>query len=331
MLTLTSVPGFRVGHSTVPRGGSGCTAILGPFRGAVEARGLATGSRELGVLSPHHLVEEVDAVLLTGGSAFGLAAAQGVMDWLAARGAGFDTGIAPVPLVPTAVIFDLAPNRGRPGPREGTEACETASGAPVRQGRVGAGAGATVGKILGPDQAVPGGVGSVARRVGDHWIGALAVVNALGDVIGTDGSILAGARTREGDFLGTDAFLLEGDGQGSPFDGVVADPEGGSSGPRPGTNTTLVVVGTDLPLTRIELGRLARLASGAFSRAISPVNTPYDGDALFALSSGKTPVEITPNQLLSLGVQAREVSEEAIRRAVMDPTREQGSEEHSSP
>jgi L-aminopeptidase/D-esterase-like protein len=155
-------------------------------------------------------------------------------------------------------------------------------------------------------------------------------VNALGDVIDTDGSTLAGARTLEGDFLGTDAFLARGGGQGSPFDGVVAGTEGGSSGPKPGMNTTLVVVGTDLGLTRIELARLARLASGAFPRAISPVNTPYDGDVLFALSSGKPPAGITPSQLLSLGVQAREVSEEAIRRAVVEPSSEQVSEEQPS-
>jgi L-aminopeptidase/D-esterase-like protein len=150
-------------------------------------------------------------------------------------------------------------------------------------------------------------------------------------VIGADGTILAGARNRVGEFLGTDEFLLKGEGQGNGFRAVATGAEDRSHGARPGTNTTLVVVGTDLALTRVELGRIARLASAAFPRAISPVNTPFDGDILFALSSGKTPAGITPGQLLSLGVQAREVSEEAIRRAIARPSRDQLIEEQPAP
>jgi L-aminopeptidase/D-esterase-like protein len=309
-LTLTSVPGFQVGHAQVPDDGSGCTVILGPFRGAVEIRGLATGSRELDVLSPGHLVEGIDALLLAGGSAFGLAAAQGVMEWLEERGMGFDAGVARVPLVPGAVIFDLTPEGMRPGPEEGRQACEAASSQPVAEGRVGAGRGATVGKVLGPQGAVPGGLGTASREWNGHRIGALAVVNALGDVVGPQGGILAGARTPEGDFLGTDAHLRAGEGPGRFGEAA------GDEGPLPGTNTTLVVVGTDLPLSRVELGRVARMASGAFPRAISPVSTPFDGDILFALSSGTDPEPVPPGDLMALGVVARDLAEEAIRRAV---------------
>lgn len=300
--------------------------ILGPFRGAVEVQGLATGTRELEVLSPFHLVGGVDAVLLSGGSAFGLAAAGGVMEWLAERGEGFDTGVAPVPLVPGAVVFDLAPGTARPGPTEGRRACEAASSDPVAEGRVGAGAGATVGKILGPRGAVDGGVGSAACQWGQHRIGALAVVNALGDVIGADGRILAGAKSPEGSFLGTDAFLQGGMGLGESSGTAWGEMEEEGDGPWPGTNTTLVVIGTDLPLSRIDLGRLARLASGALARAISPVNTPFDGDVLFALSSGDSRDDLPPGQLLSLGVTAREVAERAIRRAVSPDLRDGGRE-----
>ena len=300
-MTLTAVPGIRVGHALVPGGRSGCTVVLGPFRGAVEVRGLATGTREMGVLSPHHLVDEVHAVLLTGGSAFGLAAADGVMGWLAARGEGFDTGGERVPLVPAAVLFDLSPGVPRPGPEEGIRAAVAASSLPVPEGRVGAGAGATVGKLFGPEAASPGGLGSVSREWGGGTIGALAVVNALGDVLGEDGTVLAGARSTGGGFTRSDEALLMG---------TVVQPG------MPGTNTTLAVVATDLPLSRVDLGRVAKMASAAFPRAISPVNTPFDGDVVFALSTGSDPVSTPPNDLLSLGVVARALTEEAIRRAV---------------
>ena len=182
------------------------------------------------------------------------------------------------------------------------------------------GTGATVGKILGPEASVPGGVGSVARRWGENWVGALAVVNALGDVVAPDGKILAGARKADGEFLGTDSFLLQGEGPEGYAGAAGAEGRGEMDEPLPGTNTTLVVVGTDLALSRADLGRLARVASGAFPRAISPVNTPFDGDVLFALSSGEEPVGLLPGQLLSLGVLAREVAEESIRRAVSHPS-----------
>lgn len=319
-----------MGHAEVEGGRSGCTVILGPFRGAVEISGLATGTRELDVLSPHHLVGRADAILLTGGSAFGLAAANGVMGWLEDRGMGFETGVARVPIVPSAVIFDLDPAVGRPGPEDGARACDSASESRVVEGRVGAGAGATVGKAFGTERCSPGGVGSAARPRGSHWVGALAVVNALGDVLGEDGRILAGAKNDAGGLMGTDSVLLRG-GDGRPFPGMSRggggrdpgeEPTGNpveNDGPRPGANTTLAVVGTDRPLSRIDLGRLARMATSALPRAISPVGTPYDGDVLVALSSGGDAQELPPGEMLALGVLARSVTEEAIRRAVTVP------------
>ena len=273
--------------------------VLGPFRGAVEVLGMATGTRELGLLSPYHLAGQVDALLLTGGSAFGLSAADGVVSWLASKGRGFDTGVIPVPLVPGAVIFDLASGVETPGPDQGWEASENASSDPVPEGRVGAGSGATVGKRLGRAFASPGGVGSSVRAWRDGAVGALAVVNALGDIVGADGAVLAGPRDLEGAIL--------------PSDRIVEDP-GSSEAYFPGTNTTLVVTATDLPLSRIDLARLARMASSAFPRAVSPVFTPFDGDLLFALSTSDMEEPLSDQDLLSLGVVTRGVVEESIRR-----------------
>lgn len=316
-MTLTAVPGIRVGHAEVPGGGSGCTVILGPFRGAVEVLGLATGSRELGVLSPYHLVDRVNAILLTGGSAFGLAAADGVMGWLAERGEGFYTGVEMVPLVPAAVIFDLAPGVGRPGPGEGRRACEGASTTPVPEGGVGAGAGATVGKLRGMEAASPGGVGS-ASRVWDTdgretgTVGALAVVNALGDVVAEDGKILAGGGGMATAGGGTSPW-----GRWAGSDEVgEGSRDGDGVGGRPGTSTTLAVVATDLPLSRVELGRVARMAATALPRAISPVNTPFDGDVLFAVSTSDAEGALAPGEVMGVGILARDLLEESIRRAV---------------
>lgn len=289
-MSLTSVRGLRVGHGEVPGGKSGCTVVLGPFRGAVEVLGLATGTRELDVLSGTHLVGQANALVFSGGSAFGLSTADGVMAWLAEQGEGFETGVAPVPIVPAAVLFDLAHDVPRPGPAEGRRACEIASSDPVQEGRVGAGAGATVGKLFGAEHASPGGVGTSSVRWRGGTVGALAVVNALGDVVGPHGQVLAGARI-----------------------------ENGPLKPEPGTHTTLALVATDLPLSRVDLGRLCRMAATAFPRAISPVCTPFDGDVVFALSTGGPGQTMDPSELLSLGVIARDLTEEAIRRGVTWP------------
>lgn len=306
--SLTDVPGVRVGHAVVPGGGSGCTVVLGPFRARAEVGGMATGTRELGVLAEEHLVSRVDALLLTGGSAFGLAAADGVVAWLDEEGWGHPTAEGPVPIVPGAVIFDLADDREVPGPGEGWAACEGAGDGPVPGGRVGAGAGALVGKLLGRAHASPGGLGSAALGAGSWTVGALAVVNPVGDVLDREGRIVAGARREEGFADGTSLLLEAGEGA-EPFD---------LSAPRPGENTTLAVVATDAPLGRTDLRRLARMASTALSRRITPAHTPFDGDVVFAVSTAAEEEPVDPARLLRLGVVGREALETAILRAVSD-------------
>ena len=287
--TLTAVAGIEVGHATSPDGATGCTVVLGPFRAAVEVRGLATGTRELGVLALEHLVPRVDAILFTGGSAFGLAAADGVMGWLAERGKGHQTAVTPVPIVPAAVIYDLRSGRMRPDAAMGREACQAAGTGPVPRGRVGAGAGATVGKLAGIEHASPGGLGSAARREGEWTVGAMVVVNAVGDVIDPSGRVVAGTRGGERPRTGT---------------------------PGSGENTTLAVVATDAPLDRTDLGRLARMANTALARRIVPVHTPFDGDVIFAVSPTPIVEPVPSARLLELGVAARDALEEAILDAV---------------
>ncbi len=308
MPTLTTVPGLRVGHATDAAARTGCTVVLGPFRASCDVRGLATGTRELDALSPHHLVPTVNAILLTGGSAFGLDAASGVMAWLEERGIGFDTGFARVPIVPAAVIYDLGEGSAgrRPDAAMGRAACDAASEAEVAEGAVGAGTGATVGKILGHQGAMPGGVGSWALESAGFRVGALAVVNAFGDVLGADGRILAGARGPDGAFLDTARALRE-----TGFEGGFGRPQ-----PIPGTNTTLAVVGTDAPLSRTALEMLARMAGTGLARRIAPVHTPFDGDVVFALSTSAEAAELPAAALLALGAAASHALERAIERAV---------------
>jgi L-aminopeptidase/D-esterase-like protein len=294
--TLTAVAGLNVGHATSPEGRTGCTVVLGPFRAAAEVRGLATGTRELGVLAPEHLVPRIDAILLSGGSAFGLAAADGVVAWLAERGRGYETRVAPVPIVPAAVIFDLDASGPRPDAALGRAACEAAGTGPVPRGRVGAGAGATVGKLGGIERAAPGGVGSRARQSGEWTVGALVVVNAVGDVVDATGRVVGGAHGAD------DRSTPERGGRAADL--------------RLGENTTLAVVATDAPLDRIGLARLARMAGTALARRIVPVHTPYDGDMVFAVSPTPDPGPITSPDLLSLGIAAREALEDAIVDAV---------------
>ncbi len=302
--TLTAVAGLTVGHATLPEGPTGCTVVIGPFRAAAHVAGMATGTRELDVLRPEHLVPTADAILLTGGSAFGLAAADGVAAWLSARGRGFDTGVARVPIVPAAVIFDLREGGPRPGPGEGRAACDAARGDPVSEGRVGAGAGATVGKAAGRERASPGGIGSAAERVREWTVGALAVVNALGDVLDDRGRVVAGARGPDGGWLDSSRLLVE------------ARAEVGGRETPSGGNTTLAVVATDAPLSRVDLGRVARMAATALARRISPVATPFDGDVVFAVSTAPDERPLPLLDITALGVAARDALERAITRAV---------------
>ena len=338
---LVDVAGLRVGHATVPGGESGCTVVLGPFRAVVEVPGLAGGSREFVTLDSAHISGRANALLFTGGSAYGLAAADGVMGWLEERGEGFPTGVGVVPIVPAAVLYDLARGRPRPGPAEGRAACEAAlepaAARPPRQS--GAGAGARVGKLLGPEASMAGGMASTSVRMGDHIVAAFAVVNALGDIVGPDGTIVAGARPDlQGPPVDGMAALLasrEGPGQGTTRTGAKrGEPR---DGPRLGApwdaagNTTLCLVATDAPLGYADLRRMVRLASTALPRRITPVFTPFDGDVIFGVvpdaapdaASGKGLDEgpgpgrhFAPADLLALGVAAREALERALLRAV---------------
>lgn len=261
----------------------------------------------MGVLDPLHLVPQVDALLLTGGSAFGLSSADGVMAWLGEHDRGYDTGVVKVPIVPAAVIFDLHAHATRPDAETGHAACGDATGYWPAEGRVGAGAGATVGKIAGIERSMPGGFGAWAQDFGPYRVGAAAVVNALGDVLDASGAIVAGAQGSDGAFLDTSAMLRSGGAKSGEMRDVVA-----------GTNTTLAVVATDAPLSRVDLGRLARIASNALARRISPVHTPFDGDVIFAVSTASESREMGSSEVLALGATAQHALEEAITRAVME-------------
>lgn len=297
--------GIAVGHSTDADGATGCTVIRGvddPFRCALHIVGRATGTREAASLDPAHLVDRVDAIFLTGGSAYGLDAAAGVMRWMEERGRGFSVGAGVVPIVPGAVIFDLAPLGRfdvRPTPVMAYAACESASSDEVSEGSIGAGTGATVGKIAGPAQAMKGGIGTGSASGGAVTVCALAVVNALGDVRDGSGAIIAGARRADGQWLDSAAFIAHG-----------ADAQFGDVA---GRNTTLCVVSTNADVSRVELGALARAASAALYRRITPVGTAFDGDVVFATAPIANGVAAPSAQVEALAVSALE---QAIERAV---------------
>lgn len=293
---------LSIGHHTHTDASTGCTVVLGPFRGACDVRGMATGTRELDVLRPGHIAQRIDAILLTGGSAFGLAAADGVMRWHRERGLGFETGAARVPIVPAAVVYDLAVGRADvwPDAAMGYAACDAARTGEPAEGAVGAGTGCTVGKVLGAASADRGGFGYAAGTLGDTRLAALAVVNAVGDVLGEDGRIVAGSRRPDGSFADSARLLREGEG----------------GGPALGANTTLVVVATDAPLDRVALQALAQAGSTGMTRRIRPVHTLFDGDVVFAVSTAEQPSPLSPARLLALSELASELVGVAIERAV---------------
>jgi L-aminopeptidase/D-esterase-like protein len=305
--SLTAVPGITVGHANVPAHGTGCTVILGPasgLRAGVALRGRATGTREIDALSPRHLVERIDAILFTGGSAHGLGAADGVMRWLRERGRGLPVGpLGTVPIVPTAVIFDLG-NGGKPvgwpGPDDGYRACE-AAGEEFAEGATGVGTGATVGKAAGIDKMWPAGLGTWAERAGDVVVGVLAVLNAVGDVRDARGEIIAGARGPDGRFVDSLRFLAEG---GAPF----GDPE------RLTRNTTLAVIATNAVLDRVQLEALAQAGSDALARRITPYGTLYDGDVVFAVSTTAVPARSTLQVEALAALAVPTAVERAVRR-----------------
>lgn len=315
---LTDIAGLRVGHWSDRAAGTGCTVILCPGGAVagVDVRGGAPGTRELALLDPTCMVQRVHAILLAGGSAFGLAAADGVMRWLEEHGHGFDVGIGKVPIVPAAILFDLSIGRPdvRPDAAAGYAACESASDGPVVEGSVGAGTGATIGKLLGPHRATKGGVGTAARHfAGGAAVAALVVVNALGDVVDPDsGRILAGARRADGPgFADSMALMARSlDLSSSEYWAQRSHPSQTVSSP-PMTNTTLAVVVTNVALTKAEATKMAQMAHDGLARTIRPAHTMLDGDLVFGLSLGQAVAEVSV-----VGALAADVLGEAVLRAV---------------
>jgi L-aminopeptidase/D-esterase-like protein len=296
---ITDVAGIAVGHAAAAGRPTGCTVVLCP-QGAVAGvavRGGAPGTRETDLLRPENTVQQVHAVLLTGGSAFGLDAAGGVMRWLDERGFGVVVGPARVPIVPAAVLFDLwvGDPRTRPDAATGHAACEAASTAPPAQGNAGAGLGATVGKRFGLARAMKGGIGTASLAAGGITVGALVAVNAIGNVLDETGAVLAGARTPDGRRL-------------APLQDVVA----GVDAVGPGHATTIGVVATDAVLDKAGATQLASLAHHGLARAVSPISI-NDGDTFFALATGACGA---PGDLTQLGALAAETVTRAIRNAV---------------
>ncbi|OGP35912.1 MAG: hypothetical protein A2X88_05745 [Deltaproteobacteria bacterium GWC2_65_14] len=305
--SITDVAGVLVGHEHDLERGSGVTVLLlpGGAAGAADIRGEAAGTRQMDSLVRPHPVRRIHALVLAGGSAFGLDAAAGVMRFLEERGVGFPTSAGMVPIVPTAVIYDLGfgDRTCRPTPETAYAAAAKASGGPPGRGCVGAGAGATVGKIFGLERAMKGGFGTASVQAGGALVGACAVVNAFGDVFDPrSGEWLAGARTADGtERSGTEEAFLGG---------YLREPFS------PG-NTTLAVVATADDLSREELAGVARMAHGALFRAIRPVHTPMDGDIVIALSTGAAGRKGNPMQTAVLATRALEG---AIVDAVMSAT-----------
>lgn len=307
---VSSIPGVRVGHWTDARAGTGCTVVIPPpgTVAAAEVRGGGPATRETELLAPLASVPAVTALLLTGGSAFGLDAAAGVVRWCEERGLGHETGVARVPIVPAACIFDLGitGNARRPGADEGYRACEDAAEGAHAVGSVGAGTGATVGKLKGRDGWCKGGLGAGGRTLHDGAaVAALAVVNAWGDVLDERGTVLAGA------FDPSQGFVRASER-------VVDSPPEHPRLAAPGS-TTLVCVVTDGRLSRAEAGVVARMAHAGMARAVSPAHTPLDGDAVFCLSTGARHASA-----FAVGVAAAEATADAIRDAVRRATSVRG-------
>jgi L-aminopeptidase/D-esterase-like protein len=297
---ITDVSGIKVGHSQDLKAATGCTVIIceqGAVTG-VEVRGGAPGTRETDLLKPINLVEKVQAIYLGGGSAFGLDGASGVMKYLEERGIGFDVGLTRVPIVPGAVLFDLAVGdyRIRPNADMGYEACLNASEKEMRQGNIGAGTGATVGKIMGGLRCMKSGIGTASFRCQELIVGALVAVNCFGDVIDPDtGEIIAGALTEDKKgFVNTMSVLKTS----------LIDKDAGSQFP---TNTTIGVIATNARLTKSEATKIAMMAHNGLARAIIPVHTMFDGDTIFCASAGRVEADVNLVGTLSAEVMARAI------------------------
>jgi L-aminopeptidase/D-esterase-like protein len=314
---ITDIAGLRVGHHTDARRPTGCTVLLCP-QGAtcgVDVRGAAPGTRETDLLRPDNLVEQVHAVLLTGGSAFGLDAAAGVMRWLEERGHGLQVGPlngegpaarpVRVPIVPAAVLFDLwvGDGRIRPDAAAGHAACEAAGHEPPAQGSVGAGAGASVGKLFGVDRGMKGGIGTASLKVGSVTVGALVAVNPTGDVIDpATGQVIAGTRGADGRPRSASQAIAAGEIPPRALAGMA---------------TTIGIVATDAQLSKAQCQKLASMAHDGLARSIDPVHTMADGDTLFALATGGSG---RPGEMTVLGVLAATVTSRAVLNAVRAAT-----------
>ncbi len=302
--SITRVAGIEVGHFTDTRRPTGCTVVMareGAVAG-VDVRGAAPGTRETDLLHPSNLVDKVHAIMLAGGSAWGLEAATGAVRWLEERGVGLDVAVGRLPIVPAAVLFDLLVGdmRIRPDAAAGYAACAAAASTDPAEGNVGAGAGAVVGKVFGIQHAMKGGVGTASVTVDGITVGALIACNALGDVIDPDtAQVMAGARTDDGRGLrDTRRALL----RGQPPQPLLA-----------GTNTTIGVVATDAILTKAQAHRLASAAHDGLARSINPVHTMSDGDTLFSLGTGRAGKSLG---MMVLATMAAEATARATVRAV---------------
>lgn len=305
--SITDVAGIKVGHFTDSRRPTGCTVILCEegATGGVDVRGSAPGTRETDLLDPKNLVQQVHAVVLSGGSAFGLETATGVVRYLEEHGIGYDVGVAKVPIVPAAILFDLGVGDAkiRPDAEAGYKACKAASFNPVAEGNIGAGTGATVGKLFGMNRAMKGGLGTASIKIGNELtVGAIVAVNAVGDVIDpATGKLIAGARTPDGKKI---AGIMAGILRGEALPPLLG-----------GTNTTIGLVATDAKLDKAQAQKVAQMAHDGLARAINPAHTMFDGDTIFAVATGKT-TSTKPANVTLIGALAAEAMTQAIVRAI---------------
>lgn len=306
--TLTALAGIKVGHFTLAERPTGCTVVVAEAGAvaSVDVRGAAPGTRETDLLRPENLVQKVHAIVLSGGSAFGLDAASGTVRYLEEKGVGYEVGIAKVPIVPAAILFDLGYGGSpkiRPTAECGYKAAQAARTAPVEEGAVGAGAGATVGKSAGTARMMKAGIGSAALRQPDGVVvAALVAVNAFGDVIDpATGKVVAGVRAPDGKTFADVRSLLRS--------GALAPTS------KIGENTTIGVVATNAVLTKAQALKVAQMAHDGYARAISPVHTPFDGDTIFALSTGALAGTVDDLKLVRIGSLAAEAMADAILRA----------------
>lgn len=305
VVRITDFPGIKIGNAQDYTAATGCTVVICEAGAAagVDVRGGAPGTRETDLLDPVNHVEKIHAVLLAGGSAFGLDAAAGVMQYLEENAIGFDVGVTKVPIVAGAVLFDLTCGdyRIRPDKEMGYKACLAAGQQDVAEGSVGAGTGATVGKLFGMQHAMKGGQGTYCVQLGSLMVGAIVAVNCLGDVVNPqDGSILAGAYdTASSQFLRSEDSMINQAGSANPFL----------------SNTTIGIIMTNAVLTKAQAKKVASMAHNGYARTMRPAHTMFDGDTIFTLATGQVPAAIN-----TVGVMAARVMEEAVIRAVKQAT-----------